>query len=214
MKRSLIVLTLIFLLGASSTLFADGVLAGVKGGAGAGWYSGEDWDSFLASFDADNSIKVDFSFGVFFDFPIAPFLSIQPEFLYSNYGGAYTYTYAPFGDVNGTISASGLEIPFLLKPKFRSQSGYLYLLAGPDLMLILGNVTQKEKAGSSVVKVNIEPDNNLQFGAVGGIGYAFDLPNGELSIEVRYLRAFTGIFEDDDTRFNGVNVYFGFAGGI
>ena len=166
----------------------------------------------MASFGADNAVRINFSVGPYFDFSLSESFSIQAEILYSSLGGAYTYYDAMVGDVDGRFYGGGIEILLFAKPKFHLNTGYIYVLAGPEVFFILGDLTQKEKASGLTVEVGIEPDNSVLLGASGGIGYGYPLGTGDITAELRYTRSFTEVFEDDNTRFNGVTLFVGFIG--
>ena len=209
MKKAL-VFSLLFLVVGGGCVYANGVQVGIKGGGNVGWLSGSDWEDELADYDGSNRCKFGFTFGLFFDLPLARFLSIQPEVLFGNGGGGYTYTDTGI-DFKGKIIVNSLKIPLYVKPKFHTGSGFFYLVAGPDLVLVLGDMKNKKSASGISVSAGIEPDNSFLLGVAGGIGYTFS--NGVL-IEVTYNRTLTEVFENDDTRFNGVVFMMGYTSSL
>jgi hypothetical protein len=206
MKKAIIILTIFMVMGAIN-VYANGVELGVKGGGNLGWLSGSDWDDVLNFLGGSNSVRFGITFGIFLDIPLASFISIQPEVLFLSGGGAYTYPFMGT-EVKGRFTANTFEIPIYLKPKIRTGSGVFYFFVGPDLWLILGDMKLKESANGMSAEADIEPDNSTLFGVAGGIGYAF---SGGLLLEIKYNRTLTEVFENDNTRFNGVGFFIGYS---
>ncbi len=194
---------------------AQSVSIGAKIGGGPAFFGGSDWKDALDWLGGDNEVRGGFTAGAFLNFEIGEWFAIQPELMYSLAGGAYSY-YEPylFGDVDGKVTANVLELPILLMPKFRAGKGEIRIFAGPDLMLILGDIEVKEKALGITLSADIEPDNRFVVGAKGGIGYAHPIGKGALVVDCSYTRSFTEIFENDNPLVNGLMLTVGYQIGF
>ncbi|TVR07064.1 MAG: PorT family protein, partial [Spirochaetaceae bacterium] len=177
---------------------AQDLRLGVKAALNIGWFSGSDWTDALdfLSLDPDitsvsNDSRVGFIGGVFVEIPVGPNLSVQPELLIGNIGGAYKYR--AFGiNVEGTVTATALKIPLLLKPKTPvGPDGSLYALIGPTPAFLLGDIEYRERGGGFSVSASEIPDNRFVFTGTLGAGYEHRFDAGALNIEIRYNRTFT-----------------------
>ena len=88
--------------------------------------------------------------------------------------------------------------------QFDAGKGKIRIFAGPDLVLIIGDIVYKEKAAGITVSVDVEPDNHVALGIKGGIGGTYPLGRGDVVLDLSYTRTITKIFEDDNTAFNGL----------
>lgn len=195
---------------------AQSVSIGAKIGGGLMFFSGSDWKNALDRLGCDNKIRLGFTVGTFLNFKISEWFSIQPELMYSVLGGAYEY-YEPyfFGDIDGKVTVNTLELPILLMPRFRAGKGEIRIFAGPDLIIILGDIETEEKAiGILTLSMHAEPDHIFVFGIKGGIGYAHPLGKGVLVIDFSYLKSLTEIFEDDNTAINSLVLSAGYQIGF
>lgn len=194
---------------------AQSVSIGAKIGGGLAFFGGSDWLDALDWIGGDNEIRGGFTIGMFFNFKISEGFAIQPELMYSRLGGAYSY-YEPFflSDVDGKITANVLELPVLLMPRFQTRKGEIRIFAGPELVIILGDIEYEEKVLGMTVRVDIAPDRMFVLGIKGGIGYALPLGKGALVIDSSYTRSLTEIFEDDNTAGNGLMLTMGYQLGF
>lgn len=192
-----------------SLALAQSMTVGAKIGGGLSFLNGSDWKDTLDWYGGDNKVRFGFTMGVFSSFEIVPGFCIQPEIAYSRIGGAYAYTYyepaIPANvNVDGKVTANALEVPVLLMGQYDAGKGKFRIFAGPELVLILGDIEQKEKAAGMTVSVDIEPDNHVVLGVKGGIGGTYPLGRGDVVLDLSYTRTITKIFEDDNTAFNGL----------
>ena len=197
---------------------AQDLRLGVKAALNNGWFSGSDWTDALdfLSLDPDitsvsNDSRVGFVGGVFVEIPVSPNLSVQPELLIGNIGGAYTYR--AFGiNFEGSVTATALKIPLLLKPKTPvGPDGSLYGLIGPTPAFLLGDIEYRERGGGFSISASEIPDNRFIFTGTLGAGYEHRFDAGAFNMEIRYNRTFTNIFENDNTRINSINIFAGYG---
>ena len=202
MKRLILICILCALILPAAS--AQSVSIGAKAGGGLAFFGGSDWRDALDWMGGENKTRAGFTIGTFLNIKIDWF-SIQPELMYSLFGGAFSF-YDPslFGAVDGEVTMQVLELPLLLMPRYQVGKGEIRIFAGPDLMLILGDIEVKEKVLGITISVDIEPDNSFLFGIKGGIGYAHPLGKGALVIDSSYTRSFTEIFKNDNTAVNGL----------
>jgi len=213
--KKIIIIALFILIVCSVNLFAGGSEIGFKGGGGIGWVTGDDLQDFLTLTSGDNRVKFNYSVGAFLDLSVANWLSIQPEVLLTYLVGGYRYDYYYYdyyfyysGEVKGTLDVYSLEIPIYVKPKINVGSGMLYFIAGPDIFFLLGDVTEEVKLdGVSMGELKVEPDNSFLFGIAGGLGVKIR----NTSIEIKYSKTMTEIFENVDWSFNGFVLYIGYS---
>ncbi len=198
-------ISVLFAVSLPSLALAQSISVGAKIGGGLSFLGGSDWKDTLDWFGGDNKVRFGFTMRVFSNFEIVPGFCIQPEIAYSQMGGAYTY-YEPAipANVDGKVTANALELPVLLMGQYDAGKGKFRIFAGPDLILILGDIEQKEKAAGITVSVDIEPDNHVALGFKGGIGGTYPLGRGDVVLDLSYTRTITKIFEDDNTAINGL----------
>jgi hypothetical protein len=199
MKKSIVLLVMLFVL--LSDVFCFDLSAGPKAGMSYGWQAGKDWDDYVDSLDfkgeaPSNKVKFGFSGGLFVNIGLIDLYAIQPEVIFSMCGGRFAYDPDGTGDIDGVVSANIIEVPILHKFRFSLGPGNLYLVAGPEIIFILGDVKTDKP-----VETEEAPDNFLVYGIVGGIGYELPLGPGYMSFALRigrtldeYMKDFYGFF--------------------
>ncbi len=218
MKRYFLVFLLLILVLLPHALFGFDFALGGKLGLNIGWITGDDWQAELDFWDdygsADASmVRLGVSAGLFLTFGLVDNLAIQPEVLISTIGGTYSYNYSGY-DINGVHSSTVIEIPVHLKPRFRVGFGHVYVLAGPEIMIILGDIRLEESVSGSSAEVDweVEPDNSALFGISAGLGLDFPMVfGGVFSAELRYSRTFTEWFDDYESFQNAVIIMIGYG---
>jgi hypothetical protein len=182
--KALVVL-LLFLLPVAA--FSQDIKVGVKAGAGIPFYTGTDYDNFITPLETQ--IVIGWSGGVFCSFGF-DMIAVQVELLYTAGGGQ-------FGDSTGSwVNYDNfLEIPVLVKLRFKVSEMTAYAFAGPDFLIKVGrdNYETFDSDGNSTgtgywIDDNIEP---IQYGLVFGGG--IDIPMGGyfVSIDARYMLGLT-----------------------
>ena len=209
MKRLILICVLCALI--LPALEAQSVSIGAKVGGGMAFFGGGDWLDGLALLGGNNEIRAGFTGGLFFNFETGAGFSIQPELMYSLLGGAFNY-YEPllFEDIDFKITANVLELPVLLMAAFPAGDGEGRIFAGPDLLLILGDIEIEGEVSGITVSMDVEPDNRVVFGIKGGIGSTRPLGKGALVTDFSYTRSLTEIFTDDNTAVNGLMLTVGY----
>ncbi|MCK4571978.1 PorT family protein [candidate division WOR-3 bacterium] len=190
MKKLAIVLVLLL----STSVFAQGLAFGVKGGINYATLSGDDV--------VDAEWKLGFAAGAVAAFDVMDMLVIQGEVLYSMKGAGYE------GDISTDLTY--IEIPVLLKYSI-PMAGMIApnLFIGPSLGILLS-------AESNDVDVK-ENTKSMDYGLVFGAGVDFDLGTGKVTVDARYNYGLTSI--DDtaaelDVKNGGISVMVGYLFGI
>ncbi len=220
-RYSATVLALVLVMAAAAPLSAqESIRMGGKLALNVGWFGGSDWNDQLDALDDDpnaenvsNETRIGVLGGGFIEITMHPNFALQPELLFANVGGAYSYDVTSTTvDVDGTIRATALKAPLLIKPKLPvSEDGELYALVGPTAIIILGEVHYTESGGGISVSSSQDPDNRFVLSATVGAGYAHAAGPGALQLEARYNRTLTDIFENDNSRINSLNMFMGYG---
>lgn len=192
MKKLAIVLVLLF----STSVFAQGLAFGVKGGINYATLSGEDID--------DASYKLGFAVGAVAAFDVMDMVAIQGEVLYSMKGAE---DYPATGQ---STDLTYIEIPVLLKYSI-PMAGMIApnFFVGPSLGILL-------TAEDNEVDVK-ENTKSMDYGIVFGAGVDFDLGTGKVTVDARYNYGLTSIDDSGaelDVKNGGISVMVGYLFGI
>jgi len=151
---------------------------GVLAGVGFANMSGDDVD------DADPGSRTGFVGGLYFAFPVANSIAIEPEVLYAMKG-------SKFGVVDIDFNNDYIEVPVLVKYTFNPDGGP-YLLAGPAVGF---SMSCNESDGSDEISCEDAGLKTLTtFGGVLGIGFQ----KKRFGLEARYDFDFNDALELDD----------------
>ncbi len=225
MKKSILIIFLLFF---TVNSYSIDFTLGALGGANIGWFSGDDWDDYVNYLGADNSTKIGFDIGLFFEAKVNNNFSIQPEILYTVIGGGlasedqYIVDYDIFIDEELIYKVKIITLPLFLKYRieagdyFEAGSGHITFLGGPVYFILTDDINVKYKLTSSgyypaIAKTDIEADNKSIFGMAFGVGYDIPLKNGKIFIDLRYYRFITGLFDDEDLRSNFIGINLGYG---
>jgi len=213
MKKSIFIFVMLFVL--LSDVFCFDLLAGPKAGMSYAFQGGKDWDDYVDSLDykssaPSNKVKFGFSGGLFVNIGLIDLYAIQPEVIFTMTGGRFAYDPTPGTGVEGVVSANIIEVPILHKFRFSLGPGRLYLVAGPEIIFILGDVKTKTE-GDSLAEIEEAPDNFFLYGIVGGIGYELPLGPGYMSFAIRIGQSLTEYEEDFDGYFTTSYIYVGYG---
>ena len=200
-KIGLILMCMLF----AVSLFAIDITVGGAAGVNTSFMTGSDWDDLVGTLD-NSIIRVGFEAGAFGNIAINKFFAIQPElnFLFARYGFGkdrekYTETVKMF------------EIPVLAKFSYKE----FFAFIGPALQIILGDVNHKTIVGDNELSSgSYEVDNNIVFSGVFGIGRIVPVGNGFFSVDIRYRRQFTEMFEDLNAKLNNITFRVGYGYGL
>lgn len=139
-----------------------------------------------SDFDSDNRIA--FNIGLYgnVDLKLTPF-SIQPELYYSQKGSVSTWQ---TGDIltDGTFRLDYIEVPLLLKfTNSLTSFTNLNVMAGPSFAYLLRSTYSSNDIKDSTRSTDI--------GLVGSIGLDFPVASQRFSLEARYNRGFSNVYE-------------------
>jgi hypothetical protein len=181
---------------------------GPKLDIGTGFYTGKEWRDTLDYFDRDNRAVFAFSIGVMFDmtfFRVGVFgLGFQNEVLFSLNGGGSTLD----SDIFTEDRIMGIDIPLLIKPKFKLGNGDLYGLFGPVILIPVGDIHITNKVEGNTSEDDVAPhyDNGATAGIGVGIGYDITLGPGKLELGILYTAYLSRLYDHYD-RFNNKFVF-------
>ncbi len=158
-----------------------GVQFGVKVGGNLARITGPDFDG------APLKDRIGVVGGVFLAFNLGPFITIQPEVLYTMKGVRMEET---VGDVTFSEKIYGdyIEIPLLLKLRIPTGSISPVVFAGPAVGFKLSE--KFEMNGESVPDTTLLKDND--YGAIFGAGLDF---GRHLMLDVRYSMGLQKVFK-------------------
>jgi hypothetical protein len=208
MKKLFTVLFLFVLV--SSLSFAQMQL-GLKAGGNIANINGD---------DAGNpDSKFGFCAGGFFMYQFSPMFAVQPEVYYTMKGAKEKGIVNIGGQdvtVDQTLTLDYIEIPVLIKLIIPVTGSNINpaIFAGPFVGI---NTTAKAKAeyDSQTEEVDLENIKSTEFGLQFGGGLGFNVGNGELGVDIRYILGLT-TWDDSANEFdvkNGVinfNLFYGF----
>lgn len=183
MKKLLLPITILLSLSMSiNTLQAQERSFGIKGGAAAYQITSEFGD---ASSTSDR--KIGFEAGIFGDFPINRFLSIQPEAVFSQKGGEETSE--QFG--NSSITLNYVDVPLLLKIN-APVDGMLqpYIFGGPYAGYLIEATSEAEGESMELT----EFFNEIHYGLKVGLGINI----GSFLIDARYDMGLADLYKEND----------------
>jgi hypothetical protein len=189
------------------------VTVGIQGGVAYPWFSGSDYDALLDLGGFTHQARFGFSAGAFTTVGIIDVLAIQPEIMYSRFGGNY-------GDSSVTWyhNAGVIEIPLLLKLRLKMTSWVRFCpVAGVDALLKIGDwdVEEKDSSGnilSSGTATNIRVPI---IGVLAGVGWEFPVGRGWVTISARYhigvMNRFTADSPIEDWKQNSLQLLLGYG---
>ena len=196
MKKSILTLTLIFL-----ALLANAQMnAGIKLG----------FNLSQIKFELDGDTKTsDMAAGVqiggFVNFTVTETFSIQPEMLFSRFGGKQSeYVEDIDEDVTQTFKVDYLSVPVMLKfnvaPNFNLQ-------VGPEVGILVGANVKGEVFGQSVTVDAKDLFETFNFGLNGGLGFTYE----KFGFDARYFFGIANVVDDPEGGTQGRYRTFQFA---
>ena len=158
---------------------------GIKGGANLFTIKGEDFD------DGGFKTKIGPHAGIFYQIPVAPLFSIQPELMYSSEGIRYEDE-----DMKASMHLSYLNLPVMFQ--FVTPSGF-YAETGPQLGFVLKAKSKFEPSLGDKYEEDIEDDiNTTPFSWGFGAGYTV----GRFGIGGRYNLGLSNLLKEEQTASN------------
>ncbi len=163
---------------AAAPLFAEKMMAGVKGGVSIADFTGDDAEGF--------SSKMGFVGGGFFCYNISEVFGIQPELLYSMRGATED---DEEGEIESTLDY--IEIPLLLMVNIPTEGKIKPMLyAGPTFSFLMSAEVESIDVKDYVKSTDI--------GILAGAGIGYKMTSGLLFIEGRYEVGFSSAFDLSD----------------
>jgi len=214
-KKIIVLLTVLLLMGGSTTAFGLDLTVGGKGIVGHNFFSGKDYKDDLDDLNAKTEFRFGYSFGAFVVIGITPMIAIQPELMFSQFGGKFGASAEDFfdtpglpGDVSGVFYNSYLEVPVLAKLRFNRFSVFV----GPDFLIKLGdgkggleatNDTVQagiEAAGEDIQDLESDALKSFVINGIFGVGYDHPLGPGALMIDARYMLGLSSATDPDSAQ--------------
>ncbi|MDD4858404.1 MAG: porin family protein [Candidatus Krumholzibacteria bacterium] len=185
-KFTLAMMLAAMMLFAASSLFAEGMMFGVKGGLNIANLTGDDVE--------DASSKTAVVAGVFFSYDITEIFAVQPELLFSMKG---TTMDAEEGEENWKTTY--LELPLLLKVNLPTEGKIKPMLyAGPAFGLLMSAKVEDEDIKDQLKTMDI--------GIVAGAGVGYQLEKGLIFAEARYEIGLTGLTDFSDAELDAIGM--------
>jgi hypothetical protein len=166
----------------------------------------------------DENMKLGYHFGLFGKIPLANFLALQPEVLFTNVGSKITYGGSDLADLIGIESGEvRFNLNYVQVPVAAVINiGPLNVHAGPYLAyLVSANVKDLKSSdlnSTDIKELNTDDFNKIDYGLVGGL--AVDLKG--LTIGARYNHGWREIGESglagrltNDSKNSVAQVYLG-----
>lgn len=174
MKKSILIIAILFIGATSFAQNSNNVQLGVRGGANFATVAGDDYDS--------PDSRTSFYLGLLAEAPLSDHVSLQPEVYYSGQG---------FDVDNAQFKVDYIQVPLLLK--FYIADG-LNIQAGPQFGFKVNeefDFDPNEDSGS----FDTDSVNDFDFQGAAGVEYKF--PSG-FFIQGRYSYGFSEMVEDVD----------------
>ncbi len=189
--KSVVVLTVLLLLPAA--VFGLDIKVGIKGGAGFPFYVGDDYDSYISGYDTQ--LLIAYEVGGFISIGME-MMALEVDLLFTSAGGA-------FGDstiVQDNID-NFLEIPILLKLRFKVDEITASVYGGADILIKWGYFTYQQvdpDTGDTTILYRWEDDqmSKTQYGLVFGVGMEVPFEGFFVTADARYCLGLTSRHND------------------
>ena len=218
MKKLLLVLIFIFLL---SPAFSLDFAAGGYGGVSMSWFSGKDWNNMLDYYNenydkTDNLSYFVYSFGLFTEIKVFEKLAVQPEIQFSVLKGGYSLEDNEGSNFEYEETINTLTIPFLIKYKIPAGNADFFILCGPSLIIVLGNVKTEDNfslsnGDSDEYSSEYIPETKIGTGFSAGLSYKHLLGNGFIMTDLRYTFSSAVLFNSETTLINNIGINIGYG---
>jgi len=167
--------------------------------------------------DSSNSFKLGLALGGFAAYKFNSRLSFMGQLLFVQKGFRYSATDA-FGPYDSKLTLSYLELPFLARYTFGSDTFRYFALAGPAFSIKLGGKFSTEWGGESYESTDMSHYKGMDLGLVLGAGLGYPLCSGWLLFDVRFTFGLLNIYANpdsgaagDDTRISNTAILFMFS---
>jgi hypothetical protein len=183
---------LILLLPAAA--FSLDVQVGVKAGMGIPFYVGTDYDDYIGGLDSQ--LLIAYEGGVFLTVGME-MIAIEVDLFFTSAGGAFGNNDWVQNNIDNFI-----EIPILVKLRFKVDEMIASLYLGPDILMKLGYFVWQQidvDDGSIMAEDRWDEDwlNPFQFGLVIGFGLDVPFEGYYLTFDARYCLGLTSRHTDE-----------------
>jgi len=157
---------------------AQGLTLGIKGAIGDCSLTGNDWEELEDTWSVSNEFSLSYSIGVLAEISFSKFLALQPEIL-------FTPASIKWGDDSDWAKESWklMEIPLYLKIKLHAPASGLFVMAGPELLYLLDDITIEDNSGATATRAK---DTDMLYGIAAAIGVELQ---SSACVDIRYSRA-------------------------
>ena len=176
MKKILLFIAVIAL---STSVFAQDVKFGLKGGLNFANFSGD---------DAEGDVKTDIYIGGFARFSLTETLSLQPELVYSRQGSKDEED-----GIEAKIKTNYLNIPILLRAKMFGSDNFSAIV-GPQVGIHLNSEAEGSDGDTSGSEDIGEIMNGIDFALA--FGFEYDITE-KFAIGARYNLGLSKIIDDE-----------------
>lgn len=167
----------IFFFSMISNSYAVGVDFGGKFGLGMGWWRGSDYEDAVD----DVTGAFDFIIGPYCSLDFHKYVGMQFELLFSYIGNGDEWP----STAEQSYRNYAFQIPIMVKPKFPVGPGDIFILFGPDILILLDDFEVITKLGNTEVTTDVEISRQFHIGLTCGIGYDWKLGPGRLQFALK-----------------------------
>lgn len=178
MKKFLLLVVVLF---AGTSLFAQDVQFGLKGGLNFANFKGDDIE--------DTDVKTDIFIGAFARFSIDEKLAFQPEMVYSRQGFKID---GDGGDI--TWKSNYLNIPLLLRAELADK---FHAVAGPQIGFHLSSEAEVDSGDATISGDADDQMKGLDFGLA--LGFEYDITE-KVAVGLRYNLGLSNIIDEDNAK--------------
>ncbi|MBN1798170.1 MAG: PorT family protein [Spirochaetales bacterium] len=181
-KIKIIGAALVMLLLAAAAFSID-ITVGIKGGAGFAFYAGADYEDYKGGYDTQMLIA--FAGGGFLTIGME-MVALEVDLFVTSAGGAYGDSNIVYNSIDNFI-----EIPILVKLRFRVDDMIVSVYAGPDILIKVGYFVEQEidpDDGSLLDELRWPEDemNTIQYALVIGAGIDIPFEGFYVTLDARY----------------------------
>ncbi len=185
--RAVIVLLLLLLPAAA---FSIDMKVGIKGGVGFPFYVGTDYESDIDATNDETQLLIAYEGGVFLTIGVE-MIAVEIDLFLTSAGGAYGDSNIVYNSIDNFI-----EIPILVKLRFKIDDITASVYAGPDILIKLGYFVEQEidvDDGSIVDELRWDDDemNSIQYALVIGVGAEVPFEDFFVTVDARYCLGLT-----------------------
>lgn len=156
--------------------------------------------------------KLGFGGGLRAIIEFSPYLGIQPEILFKQYGTEMTLEEGPVS-VESSVTSNYLQVPILARVAVPLDGPVTpKVLVGPTIGYFLSGSSE---AGDTSTDIDADEVEKLDIGIAAGVGADIAAGPGSLNLDLRYDRSFTqsNKEEDNDGGLKSMNTGFSFLVG-